>query len=65
MILDVTHVLAKPNFSLFLEFQNGERRRVDMAAYMDEPVGCADEGTASLATDAVRKLTASYGVPAL
>ena len=36
MLLEVTHVTAKPNFTLFLEFANGERRRFDMAAYIDQ-----------------------------
>lgn len=36
MFLDVTHVTGKPNFTLFIEFENGERRRFDMAAYIDQ-----------------------------
>ena len=36
MLLDVIHVVAKPNFILFLEFENGERRSFDMAAYIDQ-----------------------------
>jgi len=36
MLIDVAHVTAKPDFSLFLEFENGERRRFDMAAYIDQ-----------------------------
>ena len=36
MLLDVTHVTVKPDFTLFLEFENGERRRFDMAAYIDQ-----------------------------
>ena len=36
MLLDVTHVTVKPNFTLFLEFENGERRRFDMADYIDQ-----------------------------
>ena len=36
MLLDVVHVVAKPNFTLFLEFENGERRSFDMAAYIDQ-----------------------------
>ena len=36
MLLDVTHVTVKPNFTLFLEFENGERRRFDMVAYIDQ-----------------------------
>jgi hypothetical protein len=27
---------VKPDFTLFLEFENGERRRFDMAAYIDQ-----------------------------
>ena len=36
MLLDVTHVTVKPDFTLFLEFENGERRRFDMDAYIDQ-----------------------------
>jgi len=36
MLLDVTHVTVKPDFTLFLEFENGERRRFEMAAYIDQ-----------------------------
>lgn len=36
MLLDVTHVTVKPDFTLFLEFENGERRRFDMAVYIDQ-----------------------------
>ena len=36
MLLDVTHVTVKPDFTLFLEFENGERRSFDMAAYIDQ-----------------------------
>ena len=36
MLLDVVHVVAMPNFTLFLEFENGERRSFDMAAYIDQ-----------------------------
>ena len=36
MLLDVTHVTVKPDFTIFLEFENGERRRFDMAAYIDQ-----------------------------
>ena len=36
MLLDVIHVVAKPNFILFLEFENGERRSFDMAACIDQ-----------------------------
>ena len=36
MLLDVTLVTVKPDFTLFLEFENGERRRFDMAAYIDQ-----------------------------
>ena len=36
MLLDVTHVTVKPDFTLFLEFENGERPRFDMAAYIDQ-----------------------------
>jgi len=36
MLLDVTDVTVQPGFTLFLEFDNGERRRFDMAAYIDQ-----------------------------
>lgn len=36
MLLDVIHVKAKPDFKLFLQFENGERRQFDMAAYIDQ-----------------------------
>ena len=36
MLLDVTEVRVQPGFALLLEFQNGERRRFDMAAYIDQ-----------------------------
>jgi hypothetical protein len=36
MLLDVTHVSVQPDFTLFLEFENGERRRFNMAAYIDQ-----------------------------
>ncbi len=36
MLLDVIHVKAKPDFTLFLEFENGERRQFDMAACIDQ-----------------------------
>ena len=36
MLLDVIHVKAKPDFALLLEFENGEQRQFDMAAYIDQ-----------------------------
>nr|WP_194365745.1 DUF2442 domain-containing protein [Thiospirillum jenense] len=36
MLLDVIHVTAKADFSLLLEFENGERRYFEMAPYMDQ-----------------------------
>lgn len=36
MLLDVTDVKVKPEFTLILEFENGEHRRFDMAAYIDQ-----------------------------
>ena len=36
MLLDVTDVTVQPGFTLFLEFENGEKRRFDMAAYIDQ-----------------------------
>lgn len=35
MLLDVASVVVQRNFVLLLEFENGERRRFDMAPYMD------------------------------
>lgn len=36
MLLDVVHVTAKPDFKLILEFENGEHRCFNMAAYIDQ-----------------------------
>ncbi len=36
MLLDVIHVAARPDFTLVLEFENGERRVFDMSVYMDQ-----------------------------
>ena len=36
MLLDVIRVRAQPDFALYLEFENGECRRFDMAAYIDQ-----------------------------
>lgn len=36
MLLDVTHVTVQPDFTLFLEFENGERRSFNMATYIDQ-----------------------------
>ena len=36
MLLDVVHVTAKPDFELLLEFENGERRRFNMATFIDQ-----------------------------
>jgi hypothetical protein len=36
MLLDVIEVRVQPGFALLLEFQNGERRRFDMCAYIDQ-----------------------------
>ena len=35
MLLDVTRVVARENFSLLLELENGERRYFGMAPYID------------------------------
>ena len=35
MLLDVVKVEARPDYTLFLEFENGERRVFDMAPYLD------------------------------
>ena len=34
--LDVVKVVAKPDFRLFLEFENGEKRVFDMTPYMNK-----------------------------
>ncbi|WP_194270085.1 DUF2442 domain-containing protein [Candidatus Methylospira mobilis] len=36
MLLDVTNVTVKSDFILVLEFENGERRSFNMAAYLGE-----------------------------
>ena len=36
VLLDVVKVEAKPNYKLFLEFENGEKRIFDMLPYMDK-----------------------------
>ncbi len=36
VLLDVVKVEAKPDYKLFLEFENGEKRVFDMAPYMDK-----------------------------
>ena len=36
MLLDVTHVTIQPNFTLLLEFENGEWRSFNMATYIDQ-----------------------------
>lgn len=36
MLLDVVKVQAMPEFTLLLEFENGERRCFDMAPFMDQ-----------------------------
>ncbi len=36
MLLDVISVQAKPNFSLIIGFENGEKRYFDMKPYMDQ-----------------------------
>ena len=36
MLLDVTHVTVRPDFTLFLEFENGERRSFNMGIYIDQ-----------------------------
>lgn len=35
-LLDVVSVEAKPNYTLLLEFENGEKRLFDMLPYMDK-----------------------------
>ena len=36
MLLDVVHVTAKHDFSLLVEFENGEHRCFNMANYIDQ-----------------------------
>ncbi|MDD4929744.1 MAG: DUF2442 domain-containing protein [Gallionella sp.] len=36
MLLDVIKVAVQPGFVLFIEFDNGERRSFNMAAYIDQ-----------------------------
>ena len=36
MLLDVTDVKVQPGLTLYLEFENGECRRFDMAGYIDQ-----------------------------
>ena len=36
MLLDVIYIEAKADFSLLLQFENGEKRRFDMLNYLDQ-----------------------------
>lgn len=36
IMMDVVHVEARPDYSLFLEFENGERRVFDTTSLMDK-----------------------------
>ena len=36
MLLDVTHVTVQSDFTLFIEFENGEQRVFDMITYLDQ-----------------------------
>jgi len=36
MLLDVNNVQAKPDFSMIIEFENGEKKCFDMKPYMDQ-----------------------------
>ena len=36
MLLDIVHVQPGPLYTLELEFENGEKRRFNMAPYMDQ-----------------------------
>lgn len=36
ILLDVVRVVAKPDYTLFLEFENGEKRVFDMTKLMDK-----------------------------
>ena len=39
MLLDVTYVQAKPDFSMIIEFENGEQKHFDMRPYVDQNPG--------------------------
>lgn len=45
MILDVVHVVANPDYTLFLEFENGEQRVFDMVPLMDKKPFCQLKGS--------------------
>ncbi len=45
MLLDVIRVEAHPDYSLLLEFENGEKRLFDMAPYMDQKPWIRLKGT--------------------
>lgn len=45
MILDVVYVVANPDYTLFLEFENGEQRVFDMAPLMDKKPFCQLKGS--------------------
>ena len=36
MLLDIIHVSVQPEFVLFLDFENGERRAFNMKAYLNQ-----------------------------
>jgi hypothetical protein len=36
LLLDVVSVIARPDYTLWLKFENGETRMFDMAPYMDK-----------------------------
>jgi len=36
MLIDVIHVEAKPDFSMIIEFENGEQKYFDMNPFIDE-----------------------------
>ncbi len=38
MLLDVINVQAAPDYTLLLEFENGEKRLFDMTSYLDKGV---------------------------
>lgn len=38
MLLDVVNVKATPDYTLLLEFENGEKRVFDMSPYLDKGV---------------------------
>jgi hypothetical protein len=42
MLLDIINVIVQSDFVLFLDFENGERRVFNMAAYLDRDLCAMD-----------------------